>query len=243
MEGPHILVRPTPKAVVREAAEIVLQCYRSALADGRMFALFLSGGSTPKALYELLASDEFKGRIDWRAVELYFGDERCVPPESELSNYRMARESLIDRVPIPPDNVYRMKGEIDPETAATEYGRLLKEKFIDDGPDLVLLGMGEDGHTASLFPGTAALDETRHRCVANHVPHDYIPAGTNWRITLTYPFLNTARHVLILVTGKSKAARVAEVLEGEIDPKRLPIQGISPQGELTWLLDSAAAEM
>jgi 6-phosphogluconolactonase len=195
-------------------------------------------------LHRLLASDEYRDQIDWRNVELFFGDERCVPPDSDLSNYRMARDTLISHVLIPPDNVYRMKGEIDPEQAAKEYGQMLREKFLDEGPDYLLLGMGDDGHTASLFPHTKALAEAHHRCVANHVPHDYIPAGTNWRITLTYPFINRSREIAILVTGAAKAARVKEVIEGDEEIERLPIQGVKPElGRLTWFMDVAAAGM
>jgi 6-phosphogluconolactonase len=244
MLEPRIRVVPDSEAMVREVAETIVRSADQCAKNGQLFSLFLSGGSTPKALYQLLASDEIKSQIDWRSVELYFGDERCVPPDSELSNFRMARETLISKVPIPLDNVYRMKGEIDPEQAAKEYGQLLKEKFLDEGPDFLLLGMGDDGHTASLFPHTAALKETHHRCVANHVPYDYIPAGTNWRITLTYPFINRSRDVAILVTGSGKAKRVQEILEGDEDIDRLPIQGVKPElGTLTWYLDVGAAGM
>jgi 6-phosphogluconolactonase len=241
---PKIRVVPDGETMVVELADRIVELASQCARAGQMFGLFLSGGSTPKALYKLLASEQYRSQIDWRGVELYFGDERCVPPDSDLSNYRMAREALIDAVPIPPENVHRMKGEIDPEQAAKQYGQLLKEKFLDEGPDLLLLGMGDDGHTASLFPGTAALGESHHRCVANHVPHDYIPAGTNWRITLTYPFINRSREVAILVTGAGKAKRVAEVLEGDEDLQRLPIQGVRPtNGTVTWYLDVAAAGM
>ena len=121
---------------------------------------------------------------------------------------------------------------------------MLKEKFQDQGPDVLLLGMGDDGHTASLFPNTEALKETHHRCVANHVPYDYISKGTNWRITLTYPFINRSREVLILVTGQSKSKRVQEILEGDEDITRLPIQGVKPDiGQVTWYLDAGAAGM
>src|SRR5205085_1753455 len=116
------------------------------------FSLVLSGGSTPKALYELLASEDYRDQINWAKVKIFFGDERCVPPDDEQSNYRMARLALLSEVPIPGDNIYRIRGEIEPEPAAMEYGKLLKEQFADGGPDLVLLGMGDDGHTASLFP-------------------------------------------------------------------------------------------
>ena len=245
IEVPELRVLPSPKALVEEVAERIVTAARRSAADGVMFSLFLSGGSTPKALYERLATPAFRDRIDWRAVELYFGDERCVPPDDERSNYHMAKGSLIDRVPIPADNVYRMKGELDPEAAAKEYGQMLKQRFIDDGPDVMLLGMGDDGHTASLFPGTAALNEEKHRCVANHVPHDYIPAGTNWRITLTFPFINRSREVFAIVTGASKAERMSQVLEGvDAAARALPIRRVMPQGgKLTWFLDVAAAGM
>jgi 6-phosphogluconolactonase len=244
-EAPVIRVFANAEALVTEVADRIVAAAGRSVADGQMFSLFLSGGSTPKALYERLAGDAFRDQIDWRAVELYFGDERCVPPESELSNFRMASESLIDRVPIPRDNVYRMKGEIDPDAAAKEYGQLLKARFMDDGPDVMLLGMGDDGHTASLFPGTPALDETKHRCVANYVPYDYIPTGTSWRITLTFPFINRSREVFALVTGASKADRLSQVLEGvDAASRALPIRRVRPApGTLTWFLDVAAAGM
>jgi len=244
MLEPKIQVHPNTAAIVDDVAGRIFQAAKSASTSGQMLSIFLSGGSTPKALHQLLASEPYRSTIDWNGVELYFGDERCVPPDSELSNYKMAVDTLIRHIPIPAQNVHRMKGEIDPQQAAREYGQLLQEKFLDDGPDILLLGMGDDGHTASLFPGTSALLEQKHRCVANHVPHDYIPAGTNWRITLTYPFINRSRDVFILVTGASKAARVDEVLVGETDPMLLPIQGVAPSiGQVTWFLDAAAAGM
>jgi 6-phosphogluconolactonase len=244
MENVKIRVLPDADSMVEELAELIVKMAGESARAGVLFSLFLSGGSTPKALFKLLASDEFKSQIDWKSVELYFGDERCVPPDSELSNYKMAHDTLISKVPIPPQNVFRMKGELRPEQAAKEYGQMLKERFFDEGPDLLLLGMGDDGHTASLFPKTEALNETSHRCVANHVPYDYIPEGTNWRITLTYPFINRAREVAILVTGAAKAKRVSEILEGDEDIQRLPIQGVKPvPGNLTWYMDVAAAGM
>jgi len=243
MSEPHIRVFATPEELVEQMAAHIANAAEAAAKEGRMFSLFLSGGSTPKALHKQLAADPYKSQIDWRAVELFFGDERCVPPDSDLSNYKMAKETLIDRVPIPPDNVYRMKGEIDPEQAAKEYGELLRDKFQGEGPDILLLGMGDDGHTASLFPGTKALDEQKHRCVANHVPYDYIPKGTEWRITLTYPFINRSREIFVLCTGVGKAKRVAEVLE-EVEEHQFPIQRVEPtDGKLTWMLDAAAAGM
>jgi 6-phosphogluconolactonase len=177
--------------------------------------------------------------FDWNNVHIYFGDERCVPPDHADSNFRMANETLLSKVPISPQNVHRMRGECKPNEAAKEYGQMLKDQFGDAGLDLILLGMGDDGHTASLFPHTAALKETKHRCVAHFVEHS--TTGASWRITLTAPFINRASEVLILVAGGSKAARLNEVLHGPKDPERLPIQLIQPAGQLLWIIDDAAA--
>jgi 6-phosphogluconolactonase len=236
---PEIKVLPDAHDVAHEAAERMVVAAGRAAEEGRTLSLALSGGSTPKALYELLASPAYRTRIDWPRLEVFFGDERTVPSDHKDSNYRMAREALLSKVPVPGDNVYRMAGELDPDEAAKQYGQVLKEKFGDGGLDVVLLGMGDDGHTASLFPGTAALNETRHRAVAN-----YVEKLKTWRITLTAPFINRAREVMVLVSGASKVARLAEVLEGPRDPQRLPIQLINPeQGRLVWLVDAAAAGM
>src|SRR4029079_4519066 len=171
------------------------------------FSIALSGGSTPKALFELLASEAYRSRIDCPRVVFFLGDELTIPPDHTDSNYRMAREALLSKVPVPGDNVYRMAGERDPNTAAREYGQMLKEKFGDGGIDLVLLGMGDDGHTASLFPETEALDETKHRCVAN-----FVPKLNTWRLTLTAPFINRSAQVILLVSGASKAPGLPEAL-------------------------------
>jgi 6-phosphogluconolactonase len=237
MTSPEIKVVPDLNALVEEAADRIASAARSAIADHGSFSIALSGGSTPEPVYSRLTQDPYRPAIDWARVKIYFGDERCVPPDSDQSNYRMAREALLNKVPIPPENVFRMRGEIDPSQAAIEYGRLLKEHFGDGGPDLILLGMGDDGHTASLFPGTEALNETKHRCVAN-----FIPKLNTWRITMSAPFINRADRVIFMVSGPGKSKPLAEVLEGPQDPHRLPSQLIHPaNGRLTWLLDSAAA--
>ncbi len=234
----HIKVATTPADVARQAADIVVASAQSAIAEKGSFSLALSGGRTPEALYTLLASEPYRSQVDWSRTEFYFGDERCVPPDSPQSNYGMARRTLA-AAPIPETNFHRMRGEIEPEQAAREYGQLLKQKFGDGGIDLVLLGMGDDGHTASLFPHTSALDEQEHRCVAN-----YVEKLSTSRITLTAPFINRSGGVLVLVAGAEKAARVHEVLEGAKDPHRLPIQMINPgSGRLTWILDAGAAGM
>jgi 6-phosphogluconolactonase len=234
-----IKVVPDAKSLAVAAADRIVDLSHDAILHRGVFSIALSGGSTPKALFELLASEAYIKKLDWPNWEIYFGDERCVPPTHPDSNFRMASEAMLDHVPIKPEHIHRMKGEIDPQQAAKEYGQLLKEKFGEGGLDLILLGMGDDGHTASLFPGTVALDETHHRCVAN-----FAPKQNAWRITMTAPFINRAHEVMILVSGLSKAKRVAQVLEGPRDPKLLPIQLIEPSnGELIWLLDADAAGM
>lgn len=239
MTKPEIFVVPTPAALTVEAAHRIIEAAATKLAEiQNIFSLVLSGGSTPRALFELLATDEYRSQLNWSKVEIYFGDERCVPPDHPDSNYLMAYTAMLSKMPIPEANIHRIRGELDPEQAAIEYGQLLKCKFTDNGPDMVLLGMGDDGHTASLFPGTEALKEMHHRCVAN-----FVPKLKAWRITTTYRFLNTASQVMILVAGANKAARLTEVLEGPRDLERLPVQGIEPSGKLTWLLDAAAAGM
>ncbi len=238
---PEIKVLPDAAGIAREAAERIVFLSEEAIESRGRFSIALSGGSTPKALYTLLASPEFVTRLDWPAIDLFFGDERCVPQDHKDSNYRMAHETLISKVPVPLDNVYRMRGEIDPNEAAKEYGLMLKERFGDGGMDLVLLGMGDDGHTLSLFPGTKAVTETEHRVVANYAENS--TTGKSWRITLTAPFVNRSRNVIVMLAGANKADRVKEVLEGPRDPERLPIQLIQPVGKMTWLLDAGAAGM
>jgi hypothetical protein len=161
MSEPNIRVSPDAASLVAEVAEKIIALARQTQDAGSMFSFFLSGGSTPKALYQLLSSDAHQHRIDWRGVEIYFGDERCVPPEDDRSNYKMALSTLIDRVPIPRDNVYRMKGEIDPETAAKEYGLLLKERFQDEGPDALLLGVAVSRHRGTRRDAASLCGESR----------------------------------------------------------------------------------
>jgi 6-phosphogluconolactonase len=241
MTQPEIKVLPDPPAIAEEAALRIVRAAEEAIALTERFAIALSGGSTPKLLHHLLAT-QHRDAVEWARVEIFFGDERCVPPDHIESNYLMARETLLSKVPIPGDNIYRMRGEIDPNEAAKEYGLMLKEKFGDRGLDLILLGMGEDGHTLSLFPGTAAVRETQHRCVANYAEHS--TTGKSWRITMTAPFVNRSGEVLVMVTGAAKAQTLAHVLEGPRDPDRFPVQLIQPHsGKLTWLVDAPAAGM
>jgi 6-phosphogluconolactonase len=200
------------------------------------FAVVLAGGSTPKATYEVLASD-YADRIDWSNVHFFFGDERSVPPDHEDSNYRMAREALLDHVPA--GSVHRMQGELPPDEAAEAYEQELRDFFgSEELPrfDLILLGTGGDGHTASLFPETAALEVHDRWVVANPV----LKLETT-RITLTVPVINAARAVYFLVAGEGKAGPVAEILEGTPDPRQYPATLIQPQGGPEWMLDRPAA--
>lgn len=235
----EIKVTPDVTELIHEAAERIVAAAARCVRENDGFSIALSGGRTPQGLYELLASNAYRARIDWAKMHIFFGDERCVPPDSDQSNFRTANVAMLSKVPVPAGQVHRMRGEIDPQVAASEYGQLLKASFGDGGLDMVLLGMGDDGHTASLFPGTAALKELEHRCVAN-----YVEKFKTWRITMTAPFINRAAAVIVLAGGKDKAARLHEVLEGPRDPERLPIQFIQPQaGTMTWLLDAGAAGM
>jgi 6-phosphogluconolactonase len=236
---PNVRVFPDSAAIAMAAADLIRDIAAKRAAAGENFSLVLSGGSTPKLLYQLLAKEPYRSQIDWPRVEIYFGDERAVPPDHADSNFKMANEALLAHVPLRPEHVHRMKGEIEPNAAAIEYGRMLKARFGDGGPDVTLLGMGDDGHTASLFPYTPAVGETHHRCVAQFVEKS--TTGPSWRITLTAPFINRSTDVFAIVTGGNKAERLFEVLHGPREPQRLPIQLIQPKpGRLTWMVDGAA---
>ena len=237
-------VHPDPAALVRAAADCVRRAAETAIDERGRFAIALAGGSTPRQLYTRLADEaRDRGTTLWRQTHFFWGDERVVPPDHPDSNFRMARETLLDRLSIDADQIHRMKGEYaDVAHAAGDYEREIVEFFaLERGErprfDLILLGMGPDGHTASLFPGTTALHETQRIVVANHVP-----ALGVFRITLTAPAINHARHVVFLVEGESKAPMLQQVLEGPRDPDRLPSQLIQPDaGTLTWMMDEAAA--
>jgi 6-phosphogluconolactonase len=228
---------PTPELLADSVARHVVALASDAISAAGRFTLALSGGSTPRAAYARLATDDLAHQVDWRLTHVLWGDERCVPPDDPRSNYRMAKEALLDRVPIPAPQIHRMRGEDDPEKAAAEYQGELRALLDGGGLDLALLGMGEDGHTASLFPGQAAVHETARWVVA--VPS---PEGGLWRITLTPAVLNAARNVTFLVSGTSKAARLQQVLQGPSTPDLLPAQAIRPlRGRLIWMVDQAAA--
>ncbi len=233
---PRVTVAADAEALAElAAAEIGRTAARAAQARG-LAAVALAGGSTPRRTYQRLAEPEGHEGVPWERVLLFFGDERCVPPDHPDSNARMVREALLGRLPIPAANVFRMAGEAqDPEQAAAAYEAELRQEL---GPaprlDLAILGVGAEGHVASLFPGSAALAErTRLVCAA--------PGGPPQpqRLTLTLPALNAARAVLFLVTGEEKAGLIAEVLAG--GRPELPVARVRPEGEVHWLLDRAAA--
>lgn len=227
------LVRAGADAFVREAA---------AARPRGVFRVALSGGSTPKPMYELLAAAPYRDAVDWSQVQFYWGDERNVGPESLESNYHMAKEALLDRVPIRPEQVHRIEGELVASEAAMDYQRVLQQTFgLAPGEfprfDLILLGMGPDGHTASLFPNTMAL-EVRNRTVVSNP----VPKLETERITLSVPTINNAAAVLFLIAGADKADALAAVLQGPEAPMQYPSQLIAPQsGTLTWMVDTAAA--
>ncbi|HEX8353935.1 MAG TPA: 6-phosphogluconolactonase [Pyrinomonadaceae bacterium] len=237
---PELKVFDDPDGVARAAAVRVAGLARESAGARGLFTLALAGGSTPRRVYELLAGEEFRGLVDWTGVHVFFGDERAVPPDHADSNYRMANEALLSRVGIPERNVHRIEGLGDAAANASEYESEMRGLFGDvEWPrlDLVLLGMGDDGHTASLFPGTAALGERRAWVAAN-----WVEKLGAWRVTLTAPAVNAARHVIFLVNGAAKAGRLREVLRGGRDPSRLPSQLIRPHdGTLEWFVDRDAA--
>lgn len=210
-------------------AALIVKLGKQALAEREVFRLALSGGSTPVPLYALLALPEWRVQLDWTRTHIYFTDERCVPPDHAESNYGMVRRVLLEPIQMPEANVHRMRGEIEPREAAAAYDALLGGVPLD----VMLLGMGEDGHTASLFPQTAALSETARACVAN-----YVPQLGAWRLTLSAPYINAARHKLFMVSGAEKATALQKVLSETRAPQRYPAQLID--GAL-WLIDAAAA--
>jgi 6-phosphogluconolactonase len=227
---------------VAGAELFVAAASESVSARGR-FRVALSGGATPRRVYEVLAMDQFRSRVDWERVDVFWGDERYVPADHPDSNYRMAAEALLRKVAIPAANVCRVPTDISPATAvATAYEAAIRKSFGEDDVmprfDLIYLGLGTNGHTASLFPYSQALHERTRLVVA-----DLVAELNAWRITMTAPLLNRGRTVAFVIAGQQKAGVFRELLLGPRDPHRLPAQLINPEGHLLWLVDAAAAAL
>jgi 6-phosphogluconolactonase len=242
--APEVVILPDDAALAERAARSIVDIASDALATRGRFTIALAGGATPRATYERLAAPPFRDRMPWDRTLVFFGDERAVPPDHPDSNYRMAREALLSAVPIPGSQVFRIRGEAeDPELAATEYARTLAIAFEmrrGEVPrfDLVLLGLGVDGHTASLFPGSPVLKEIFRTVAAVHATAASVPQ----RLTLTLPVFNAAAHVVFLVSGAEKAKIVKAALSEQITG--VPAAMVRPtDGRLTWLLDRAAAAL
>lgn len=245
MSKPEIVISEDSQQLAAIAAARFVSIVRSAQDEFAHATVSLSGGSTPRALFSLLASDGYRAPIDWRRVEVFWGDERTVPPDHADSNFRMARETLLSYVPIPDERVHRMRGELDPAEAAADYERAIRAVFpgsSGDSPpkfDLILLGIGADGHTASLFPNTAALTVRDRLVVANQVPQQQTT-----RLSFTVPVLVAARHVMVLAMGSGKAQAVKRAIEGDWNPNETPSQFLrQATGQVIWMLDRDAASM
>ena len=235
---PELHILTTPEDAAQSLAEFVAALAEKQVKAQDRFTIALAGGETPRRLYQLLASPPYERRIAWDGWHVFWGDERCVPPDHQDSNYRMASEALLDRVPIRPDHIHRMRGEATPQAAAEDYEEELRQVFLPRSPvlDLILLGIGEDGHTASLLPETDALQEERRLVVAN-----WVPRLKAYRITFTLPLINVARVVAFIVTGESKADALRNVLQ---PPPGIPLPAalVRPvSGKIHWFLTRAAA--
>ena len=239
-------IAPDAASLAARAAQHFVEQAERAVAAGGRARIAISGGSTPKAAFGLLAdpNQPWRARMPWSKLDLWWVDERCVPPDHPDSNYRMTHETMLNHVPLEPEQIHRIAGELEPEAAAARYEAELRGGFRLEGAelpqfDLVQLGMGPDGHTASLFPHTQALSELGRLAVANHVQ-----AKESWRVTLTRPVLNRAAQVFFLISGADKAQILKEVWMGPRDPERLPSQLIQPAGGiLTLLVDRPAAAL
>jgi 6-phosphogluconolactonase len=242
----EIRILPDGAAIAQRAAEEFVQAAASAVRERGSFNVTLAGGSTPKALYSLLVSDPtLRSQVPWDKLHLFFGDERHVPPDHPDSNFRMATEAMISKSPLKPEQVTRIKGEYpDAEQAALEYEKTLRDYFklkAGDYPrfDLLFAGMGNEGHTLSLFPGTKALHADGRIVVRNWIGKLYTE-----RITLTAPAASNAAEIIFMVTGADKALALKAVLEGPYEPDQLPAQLLQPKnGKLLWLVDAAAGSM
>jgi 6-phosphogluconolactonase len=236
-----ISVYPDLEALSRAAADLFAERAAQAVADHGRCAILLAGGETPRRTYELLAEEPLRDQVPWGSLHLFWGDERSVPPDDPRNNARMVHRALLDRVPVPAGQVHPIPGDRDPRQAADEYEELLSRFFAGAAPrfDLVLLGLGDDGHTASLFPDSPVLEERQRWASATRRAGEEIG-----RVTLTPPLINQAELVVFLVAGDDKATVLREVLENYPDPRSRPARMIMPeQGELRWMVDQAAARL
>jgi len=233
-------IQADAEQVANAAAELFVATAAKAIQERCIFRVALSGGSTPKRAYELLATKTFSQRIDWDHVHLFWGDERYVPSDHPDSNFRMTAQALLQRVSIPGGHVHRVKTELAPPAeCAADYERTIRESFGSSPPefDLIYLGLGTNGHTASLFPHSAGLREKKL------VFADNIEEVKAWRISMSAPLINQGRVVAFLMAGVEKAQVLQDVTLGPRDPERLPAQLIAPQGELVWIVDKGAASL
>jgi len=228
-------ILPDSESLIEAATEQFVASARAAIAKRGVFYVALAGGSTPKGLYQKLTTSPYSEQVDWSRVHLFFGDERCVLPTHDDSNFKMAREAMIDHIAIPQENVHRMPTEegVAPDVAI-KYSRKMLEILGEQPLDLVLLGLGPDGHIASLFPDTPALDVTETKTTSL-----YVEKFESWRVTMTYPTINSARQVVVFIGGEAKAAIVKDITTDAVEG--LPVQRLAPQGEYYWFMDAAAA--
>ena len=228
------------EALSLHAASIFVSASKNSIAAKKRFAVAISGGSTPRRLYTLLGSDAYRHRVDWQSVHFFWVDERCVPKEDEASNFRTAFDTFLYKIALPDKNIHRIKGEEAPDKAARDCEEEIRRFFGESerpGFDLIILGMGEDGHTASLFPGSKSLEETIRLAIPV-----YLEEPRKNRITLTLPVLNNADQILFLVVGPSKAAVLSEILGDGEKRKWFPAGLVCPaHGNITWLIDQEAA--
>lgn len=222
-------------SLIEAATAQFVSAARAAIAKRGVFHVALAGGSTPKGLYQKLTTSPYLEQVDWSRVQLFFGDERCVLPSHDDSNFKMAREAMIDHLPIPQQNVHRMPTELgDAADVATRYAETMADTLQAEPLDLVLLGLGPDGHIASLFPGTPALDVTDTLTTSL-----YVEKFDSWRVTMTYPTINAAKQVIVFIGGQAKAPIVKDIITDAV--AGLPVQRLAPQGEYYWFMDKAAA--
>jgi len=239
MQSTHIRIFGSVAEFESGTAKEIVRLMAESIRERDVCRLVLSGGSTPEGVYRQLAAEPLRTFIDWSRVQLFFSDERCVPPDDPRSNFGMVKRELLTAVSIGPDHVHRIKGELSPESAAEEYEQVLR-RAVGPGPDLfdvTLLGVGEDGHTASLFPASDALHETsRWVCAV------YAQRLESWRISITFPCINASRNVLILASGEAKATIIEQALGAKQPSAHIPVTIVRPtQGELFWMLDKQAS--